>query len=926
MNSLKRFQKAGMTKFKLTAYLMLTAITILIGSGAGAQVMSQQDNSSEQGSDLLFQQYQYQQQTNSKLSGLMNQQKGSAGYNSYINTKPLGLDKSSQQYIMTDEELEYLERNEPLSQIEAVYNSRSPEAFSSKEVYDDDRFYKTQDKKLRQFGYSFFRGRPSQNFLPVGDQYKVGPGDRLFVYFWGDPVDILGLNGFYSITVDRDGKVFVPNLGVFYVWGLEIGRIKKIVHNSLAKKFKRFEIALTLGQLRQFPVYVSGFVKKPGVVQSMGTYSVLDVLVQAGGIAKNGSLRDIVITRKEGRKELEINVDLYNFMISGKPVDVPVREGDSILVKGIGKTAAVTGDVKRPGIYELGPEDSVKDLINYAGGASFSAYDPGIKHYRYENNRVFIYEGSLNKPDFLSKKVGDGDFVGLQQINPVIENEIEVAGQVRYPGKYSWVEGIKLSDIIKKAQVLPDTDVRIGDLRREDTAKVITFSPENILNGKSEILLMKRDRITFYPRWLEQPMHVSGRVKESKLVPYYKGIRLLDALKQVRIEGEATLLKAEIYSDNYKNGETDPDELKQTDELYKNTEKKEAEPENLTDEDVDIFLKRYPGMKSLFKRDSQKLDPNEKLTDDEKIEIMKLVSKEKETARWTVYLHDLLVRGDEKANIKLRPGDKIVIRKTESNEKNKTITLIGEVNKPGVYEYKPGMKLSDIIEAAGGYTDTAYPRGLIFTRRNAQRLQMNQINISMIAMEEYVNKSSSGLAAAGGSDEEKAAIGIVMRQQQQMLEIIKKKSQMSLGRLALEIPLTIDSLKKSSENIELVQDDYIFVPAKPNYVLVLGNVYNQISMPHVQNKTVEDYLKDVGGPARSSDLDNIYVIKANGKIISRDSYENFFKDLEDLELEEGDAVVVPFEINIPIIWRPMLRDITQIIFQSVSTLVLALSL
>ncbi len=924
MNSLKRFLKTGLTKFKLTAYLMLTAFAILIGSGAGAQVMSQQE--------LLLQGSGVHYSSDGSQTNLFNQRKTPSKADSIINTRP-STDKSSsqakdQKSLLTDDELYRLYSKEPLSSIEKVYNSRLPEKRAAEKIEEEDEYMIKEDKKLRQFGYDFFKVRSAENFLPVGDKYAVGPGDTLFLYFWGDPVDILGLNGFYSITVDRDGKIFVPNLGVFYVWGLEINKIKKIVHNSLAKKYKRFEIALTLGQLRQFPVYVSGFVEKPGVVQSLGTYSIIDVLVQAGGVAKNGSLRNIEITRMESGKQKKIRVDLYDFLVSGKPADVTVREGDSVLVNEIGKTAAVTGDVKRPAIYEISNGDTVQSAIDYAGGASFSAYNPGIKHYRYENDKVYIYEGSLDKTEFLQKVMDDGDFIGVEQINSVIENEIEVAGHIRYPGKYSWKEGLKLSEVMKKAQLLPDTDARIGDVRRKHTTTVISFAPENILNGKSDIVLEKRDQITFYPRWLEEPMHVSGQVEESKLVPYFEGIKMLDALKQVRLKGSASILKAEIYSKELKTGEIDPAEVKDiepADELFKEDEK-EVDAEKASDENIDLFLKSNPELKGLFKRDEQKADPNVKLTESEKMKIMKLGKKEKDTTRRTVYLHDLLVRGDEKANLKLRPGDKIVIRKTESNEKNKTITLIGEVNKPGVYEYKPGMKLSDIIEAAGGYTDTAYPRGLIFTRRNAQRLQMNQINISMVAMEEYVNKSSSGLAAAGGSDEEKSAITIVMRQQQQMLALIKKKSKMALGRLALDIPATIDSLKSSDDNIELVQDDYIFVPAKPNYVLVLGNVYNQISMPHVQNKTVEDYLDDVGGPAKNSDLDNIYVIKANGKIISRDSYENFFRDLDDLELEEGDAVVVPFEINIPVMWRPMFRDITQIIFQSVSTLVMALSL
>ncbi len=813
---------------------------------------------------------------------------------SVINTKPVnpgnkegGSDQTRTGQMNKPEIIE----EEPLSQIEKVYNSRLSE-----------------NEKISQFGYDFFKREISDNFLPVGEGYKVGPGDSVSLYFWGDPVDILGLNGFYTITVDRDGKIFVPNLGVFYVWGLDILYIKEIIHSALAKKFKRFEIALTLGQLRQFPVYVSGYVNKPGVVQSLGTYSVMDVIIQAGGIAKNGSLRSIEIIRKDEKGNKRIKVDLYSLFIKGELVNIQVKEGDSILVNMIGKTAAVTGDVKRPAIYEIADNESIKDAIDYAGGLSHSAYSASARHFRYENDIVRIYEGSLAENSFILKKLSDGDSISIQSVNRIVQNEITVEGYIKYPGIFEWIEGVKLSDVLKKAELLPDTDTGVADIKRKDSGEVVSFSPKGIQSGKGDIPLRKRDVITFYPRWLNEPMHISGEVEESKLVPYYSGIKLLEALKQIKFKGEPALLKAEIYSFN-----------------------KSAFDKKSDRESADFFTQKLPSNNN--RKDlGVNFDPDAAVminsNIDEKIEISDSLENRK-----TIYLLDLLVRGDELSDILLEPGDKIVIRNVESNEKNKTITLLGEVKKPGVYRYRSGMKLAEIIEEAGGYTDSAYPGGLIFTRKNAQKLQMNQINMAMISMEEYVTKSSAGISAAGGSEEEKGAIAMVLKQQSAMLSIIKKKSQMALGRLALEIPSSVKALKDGDDNITLVEDDYIYIPAKPNYVLVLGNVYNQISMPHSEGKSVEDYLSDVGGPAKSSDLDSMYIIRANGKIISRESYEreygfflSFFRNFDNLELQEGDAVVVPFEIEIPIMWRPMLRDITQIIFQSISTLVLASSL
>ncbi len=823
-----------------------------------------------------------------------------------INTKP---DNQNQQSAVNNavtngnvEPPVFMEEEEPLSKIEETYNSLLDDENKAK-LNEENIIKPDTGKKIRQFGYEYFKRAVPDNFLPVGDGYKVGPGDTISIYFWGDPVDILGLNGFYTITVDRDGKIFVPNLGVFYVWGLDILSIKDIVHKSLAKKFKRFEIALTLGQLRQFPVYVSGYVNRPGVVQSLGTYTIMDVLVQSGGIARNGSLRNIEIVRKGEKGYVRIKVDLYNLFIKGELANVPVKEGDSILVNMIGKTAAVAGDIKRPAIYEIFDNESVKDAIEYAGGLSFSAYNTSARHFRFENDRVKVYEGSLADSGFSQKKLSDGDCISIQGVNNSLDNQITVEGYIKYPGSFEWKKGARLSEILRKAELLPDTDAGVADIRRIDSLEVVSFSPAGILSGNGDIELRRRDVITFYPRWLNEPVHISGEVEESRIVPFYNGLLLLDAMKQIKIKKDPALLKAEIFSSNR--------QIMNNINMQKNkTGKDIIQPKNktVTAGTIQIDQGAFDGQ----------------LQDNQMQTIKPIESKKK------IYLTDLLLHGDPEANIPLEPGDKIVIRSVESNEKNKTVTILGEVSRPGVYRYKPGDKLSDIIEEAGGYSDTAYPRGLIFTRRNAQKLQLNQINITMMSMEEYAAKSSAGLGAAGGNEEEKSIITMMMKQQEEMLTLIKRKSTMALGRLALEIPFDLQGLKESKDNITLVEDDYIFVPAKPNYVLVLGNVYNQISMPHVKGKTVGRYLDDVGGPAKSSDLSSIYVIKANGKIISRESYEyrygytmSLFRNIERLELEEGDAVVVPFEINIPVMWRPMLRDITQIIFQSLSSLVLA---
>ncbi len=897
-------------------------------------------------------------------------------------------------------------------------------------------------RKLKQFGYKFFKGKKSKMFLPVGKDYIVGPGDSLVLYLWGDPVDILGLKGMYNLMIDREGKIYIPNLGVFYVWGLSVGKVQKILRNALSKKFKSFEMELSVGKLRQFPVYVSGFVKKPGSVMVTGVYSVLDVLSAAGGVSKNGTLRNIILRRVENGEKKEIHIDLYDFFADGNPIDIRIKEGDLIYVPPIGNTVGIKGVVKRPAIYEIKDEKYVKDVIALAGGVFPSVYEKGLKIIRYQNNELHLFEGKLTDEKVLNTKLLNGDFIIIRKIVDLVTNSVIVKGYVPYPGEYQLEKNRTLKDLIDKVSLFPDTNVYYGEIIRQESGKytqyinfvpkdilegkenielkpadivrfyqfgdikkvnfnkfknavivkgqikypgvftykkgmklsyilknnellvdtniyygeivrkefpdlkykVINFSPKKVLDGSQDFELKPMDEITFYPKWVFEPVQVSGEVKNAQIIPYYEGETLLDVIKDVNLKEKPRFLKAVIY----RKKKEEKKEESETSESFGTTTQSQELPENLkylanakkvltvedlknlSPEEYAAALQRKGFAETELKGQVSAI--NKQLIQQE----VKPKEEEKEERYAIVYLYDLLIKGDKSVNVKLNPGDKILIQKIEASEKNKKVVILGEVSKPGIYNYKEGMKLSDLIEEAGGYTPDAYPRGLIFIRESAKKLQEEQLNVSLLTMQETLAKSQEGYAAVGASPEEQALIQITLNKQKQLLEILKQKAKLGLGRVALDIPNSLKDLKKSKDNIELNDGDYIYVPSKPNYILVLGDVYNQISLPYRNDKTVRYYLNQVGGLGKNADKDNIYVIKANGRVISKKQGTSFFgrfrwedkkfyfrTSFYDMKLEQGDTIVVPSEIKVPTLWRPLLRDVTQIIFQALSTAVLA---
>ncbi len=845
----------------------------------------------------------------------------------------------------------------------------------------EQMYYEISGKtlKLQQFGYEFFRLKEEQEkFLPVGEDYVVGPGDTLFLYLWGDPIDILNMEGFYALEIDREGKIFVPAIGVFYVWGMTVKKVKKLLSEALSKKIKNFELELSVGKLREFPVYVAGFVKNPGIVMVTGVNTVLDAISYAGGIDKSGSLRNIILNRKIDGKNKKIVIDLYRLFIYGDPIDIKIKEGDTIYVSPIGKTAAIAGMVKRPAIYEIKDENSLKELAQLAGGFLPSTYKYGIKVYRTSGKQLKIKELAYTKESIESFVILDGDLIVVNKVSDFIENKILVegyvqyeglydvtkyptledlinavgvypdtnlfygeierikddgsfeyitfkpydvlnqisniklkpndtvrfykfgdiksidfnkfkdvviiSGNVKYPGAYAFEDGLKLSEVLTYDQLLIDTDLKYGEILRKTYPdldyEIISFIPEQILNGDKDIDLKPMDEIRLFPKWVYKPIEVSGEVYHTKLIPYYDGITLLDALRDIKFKDKVRNLKVVIYEE---------------DGTYK---------------------------------DKYKSDQTKEIKNDDEISF-------KEIKR-TIYLYDLLIKGDENVNIKLKPGYKLVIKRTEETEKDKVVQILGEVKKPGIYKYKAGMKLYDLIKLAGGYTEDAYPKALIFIRQSAKKLQQEQLEASLLAMEESIAQSEEGFAAAGATPEEQQLIKITLEKQKRLFSILKKKAQIGLGRIALDIPNDLEKLRESEDNILLQDGDFVYIPSKPNYVLVLGGVYNQISLPYKEDWKVADYLQEVGGLKENAKESDLFIIKANGRVISKRSVKGAFafvkwkknklmfgEDFYDLKLEQGDTIVVPTKVKVPILWRPLLRDITQIIFQALSTAVLA---
>ncbi|MEW5924736.1 MAG: SLBB domain-containing protein, partial [Candidatus Zixiibacteriota bacterium] len=214
---------------------------------------------------------------------------------------------------------------------------------------------------LRPFGYNLFQ-TPSELSPPsdVADlsEYILGPGDNIIIYLWGK------VEKEYNLTVDRQGKIFIPKIGEVIVWGQAMTEFEDNVTRKLQNIYTDFKVSVSLGKIRSIRIYLTGEVKKPGAYTVSSLTTLFNALYLAGGPNERGSMRAIQLIRNN---RIEKELDLYQFLIKGDSrSDVRLASGDAIFIPVSGPRVSVYGEVKRPAIYELIGGERIADLLELA--------------------------------------------------------------------------------------------------------------------------------------------------------------------------------------------------------------------------------------------------------------------------------------------------------------------------------------------------------------------------------------------------------------------------------------------------------------------------------------------------------------------------------------------------------------------------------
>ena len=286
----------------------------------------------------------------------------------------------------------------------------------------------------------------------------------------------------------------------------------------------------------------------------------------------------------------------------------------------------------------------------------------------------------------------------------------------------------------------------------------------------------------------------------------------------------------------------------------------------------------------------------------------------------------LAMAGDPGHNMKLHPLDVITVKQVpEWQDKKKSVTLSGEFVFPGTYQIRKDERLVDIINRAGGFSEAAYLKGAVFTRESVRVVQQQRIDEMARMMEADIYRLSSKEAQSALSMEDVQAQGQFIASQEGVLEKLKKSR--ASGRVTINLN-ALQDIETSRFDMTLEDQDKLHVPLKPSTVNVVGAVYNPNA--HVYDTKFAEmkyYLARSGGPTKNAEEREIYIIRADGTVISKnggsllgvswDEDQNrwgFFNKFENTHLYPGDTILVPEKIIKPDFMKN-LKDVTQILYQ-----------
>jgi protein involved in polysaccharide export with SLBB domain len=779
------------------------------------------------------------------------------------------------------------------------------------------------DRAPQRFGVEILRnGTREANAipmdLPVGPDYVVGPGDGLAIDLWG------GVSQRLVRVVDREGRIALPESGPLLVTGKTLGNVQSTIQESLRGQFRDVSADVSLSRLRTVRVYVVGEVTEPGAYDISSLSTPLNALVAAGGITSRGSLR--ALKHYRGKQLIEV-VDAYDLLLRGVGVDEKrLENGDSLLVPPAGPQVTVEGMVRRPAIYELHGETTLEDVLELAGGLLPAAALEHVEVERlvaHQNRTMFSLDLSEKDGAAAASKLNtfgiqDGDRIHIFPIAPYNDQAIYLQGHVLRPGRYSYREGMKLSDLVSSySDLLPEPAGNYAEIIRLNAPDyrptVESFDLTAALGDPANApKLMPLDTVRIFSRYDFEPppqVWVGGEVRSPGPYNTSGQARLRDAIFLAGgVSADASLNSAQLFRTD-KDGTlkilsvnlaaamagnaTDNLLLQPHDRILVQRNPEKVDPPTVYIKGAVAKPGRYPLTSNMHVEDLISVAGGLKRSADSQSAILTYQDEKTVSAAPAESISISLsaaTAGDAEQNRLLNNGDVLTIRENPGwNDLGSTVTVRGEVEHPGTYGIRPGESLNEVLQQAGGFTAQAYPYATILTRRDVRDLEMR----SHQELIERIKAEQAQLKALPEDDPDKKAAKLTAIAQTETT-LTQLETNLPLGRVVLQISPDLKSYDHVAANTPLRNGDVILIPKKANYVLVNGQVFNPTAVGYVPGRSANWYLGQAGGVTQLADKKAVFVIRANGSVLSaKNNHAMWSGDAMDAVLMPGDSIVVP---------------------------------
>jgi protein involved in polysaccharide export with SLBB domain len=656
-------------------------------------------------------------------------------------------------------------------------------------------------------------GNAANKVIATPLNYEIGPNDviKLVVY---------GVQEYSSdLIVSKEGKIQVDNVGQIKVAGLSVEaaktRIKQQMSASAYSSLARGEskLDISLGDIRTIHITVIGAYKS-GTYNVSSLSNVISALSEAGGPNAIGSYREIEVIRNN---KIFTKVDLYRFLQYGdQSQNIGLKDNDIIRVPAYKNRIELTGEVKRPGIFEVIGNESFNQILEYAGGFSDNAYSAMVKIIQKNDKEKSVKD--LSKAEFAKYQPQSGDVVSISKIINRYQNRVLLSGAVYRPDVYELQAGMRIADLINKADGLKE-DAFTG------RAQLIRTKP-NLLKEMISINLSKA---------LEKNTTENILLQREDELYINSILEIRDSLK-VDLFGEVKTVGSFNYIDS------------------------------MTVKDIILMAGGFTYAANKNIEVARLVQYGDKVENNQVTKIFK-----------TEINGDLSFNPGQE-NIVLQPLDVITITKKVGYTLPEVITISGQVQSTGKYTLSSRVeRVSDIVKRAGGLIGEAYGEGAYIKRKrfdvDSLKSDETKTSIELAYTRKFKAKQEADKNSILNTPTATSAMGttdIDLNPQtkgnklKDTLNALFKDIEEDYYQIAIDINYIMQH-PGSELDLVLRSKDEIIIPKMDNRVKISGGVLRPTNIVYREGLTVGECISAAGGISEYAKRGRAYVIYANGK-------------------------------------------------------------